>query len=71
MELTLCYKCLNNFRLDQNSIVRRADYMQLNKEPCSFCQVRMGYDYIVEKRNMSNVQSEKSHIGNEKECVIA
>ena len=71
MELTLCNKCLNDFMLNDNTTIRRANLMQFEKEPCCFCQVRLGYDYIIEDKNLSNVQSKKSHIGNKKECVIA
>ncbi len=63
--------CLKDFRLNQNTVIRRINHQQIEKEPCSFCQVRMGFDYIVEERNLSNVRNSGSHIGNKLECVIA
>lgn len=71
MELTLCSKCLRIFLLNDKTTIRRADPTQYEKEICCFCQVGIGYDYIIEKRNMSNVRSKESHIGNKNECVIA
>lgn len=52
-ELTLCPKCLSDFAAKPNIMVYRVDYLQIEKEPCCFCQVRFGYDYVIEeKRNV-------------------
>lgn len=60
MVFTLCPKCRQNFALKPNTIIRRADYNQKHKEPCCFCQVRFGYDYIIEEK--PTLQIAKSHI---------
>lgn len=63
MILTLCHKCLSDFRNKPQTRIRRADYMQITKEPCCYCQVRYGYDYKIEETDLSNVGCNKSHIG--------
>lgn len=55
-ELTLCPKCLSDFAANPNTRVYRSDYLQTNKEPCDFCQVRFGYDYVIEEKQMSSVR---------------
>ena len=59
-ELTLCPKCLHNFASRPNTKVRRADYTNKHKEPCCFCQVSFGYDYVIEEK--SSIHNVKSHI---------
>ncbi len=63
MVLTLCYKCLNDFRNKPQTKVRRVDYTQITKEPCCYCQVRYGYDYEIEELDPSTASRNKSHIG--------
>lgn len=70
LELTLCPRCLRTFMLKPNSIIHRSDYMQIEKDTCCLCQVRMGYDYVIEDINKSNVQAQKSHICDKREVVI-
>lgn len=49
MVLTLCGTCLRQFILSPEHIVRRIDRTQ-TKEPCTYCQVRDGYDYRVTRK---------------------
>ena len=53
IELTLCQECLDNFLLNPQTIIHRTNYRQITKDRCCFCQVRFGYDYVIEeKRNV-------------------
>lgn len=61
MMLTLCYKCLSDFSNKSHIKVRRANYSQITKEPCCYCQVRLGYDYEIEENDLSSVLIKKSH----------
>lgn len=45
--------------LKPNSIIHRSDYMQTEKDTCCLCQVRKGYDYIIEEAISSNVREKK------------
>lgn len=49
LDLTLCPRCAADFRSD-NRIVRRIDPHNNVKTRCDICQVRFGYDYLVEDR---------------------
>lgn len=49
--LTLCPKCRSEFMSVPENIVRRADYLQAEREICSKCQVGYGYDYIIMKKH--------------------
>ena len=45
--ICLCPICRENFEITGSYHIRRADYRQLTKEVCTYCQIRMGYDYYV------------------------
>ena len=45
MELTLCYKCKNDFE-EAGKKIKRTKYQE-NKEACDYCNTRMGFTYIV------------------------
>lgn len=47
MEMCLCPFCVRHFRDVPNQTVRRKDYQQEIKEVCTFCNIRMGYDYVI------------------------
>ena len=51
-EMTLCYKCKSSFESSGENSVKRADPNQKIKNTCDFCNVRTGYDYIIEKRKI-------------------
>jgi hypothetical protein len=50
-EITLCYRCLQDFLEARN--VRRKDKNQTIKDICCVCQVGYGYDYIVSDKKKS------------------
>ena len=47
MVMTLCRSCVQAFRESGGYFVRRADFRQEEREPCTMCNVRTGYDYEV------------------------
>lgn len=47
MELCLCGRCAGSFYHLPDHIVRRLDPDQYYKEPCDYCGVRTGFDYLI------------------------
>lgn len=47
MVLCLCRRCLNDFRENEDSIIKRVDPNQIEQDTCTFCGQRRGYDYII------------------------
>lgn len=45
--ICLCPTCRENFEIAGSYRIRRANYQQTVKEICTYCQIRMGYDYYV------------------------
>lgn len=45
--ICLCPICRENFEITGTYRIRRANYQQTVKEICTYCQIRMGYDYYV------------------------
>ena len=45
--ICLCPICRENFEITGTYRIRRANYRQTVKEICTYCQIRMGYDYYV------------------------
>ena len=52
MELCLCGRCLSDFYLSNAYKIKRSRPNQPEKDICTFCNTRRGYDYIVEKNEM-------------------
>jgi mRNA interferase MazF len=48
--MTLCPKCSSSFFESNSYVLRRSDYNQKYKEPCTICSVGMGFDYYVCKK---------------------
>lgn len=51
MAMCLCATCAANFRGAGGFALRRADPMQEEKDFCTYCGQRRGYDYVIETRN--------------------
>ena len=47
---TLCYKCKTDYMNTGDYYIRRTDYEQTDKKPCTFCSARYGYDYVLSPR---------------------
>ena len=47
MELCLCKRCLGAFSSTKRYMIERADLYAVIREPCTFCQVGMGYDFVI------------------------
>ena len=48
--MTLCPVCAKPFYESDEHYIKRADLHQKIKGDCMFCNVRMGYDYLVRKK---------------------
>jgi mRNA interferase MazF len=47
MLLTLCHRCAEQFYNSYEHSIRRVDLRQQEKESCSYCSVRQGFDYLI------------------------
>lgn len=45
--LCLCHACVGNFYGTGDFIIRRADRQQVQKDTCTYCNQRKGYDYEI------------------------
>lgn len=45
--MCLCPMCAKSFYCSKDHFIVRADKNQIIKEPCMFCSVRQGYDYLI------------------------
>ena len=54
MELSLCAACANGFYSIPTYRIMRKDPYQVDKEPCTYCGIRLGYDFLISQK--SNVQ---------------
>lgn len=48
--LTLCPVCAKPFYESGEHYIKRADLHQKRKKECMFCNLRMGYDYLIRKK---------------------
>lgn len=59
-EACLCPTFLNNFFETHNYIIRRIDKFQTEKDTCTYCQQRLGYDYRIIDRKKRNTDDRNS-----------
>ena len=45
--ITLCARCVSQFYSANRYQMRRVDFYQINKDECTFCGCRRGYDYLL------------------------
>jgi len=45
--MCLCPSCLDGFRSIPGMTVHRMDPFQKERDSCSYCNVRLGYDYVL------------------------
>jgi hypothetical protein len=57
LELCLCAPCASAFYNMPSKRIVRKDLYQVEKEPCTYCTRRMGYDFLIFEK--SNVQKRK------------
>ena len=56
-EACLCPTCLSNFFETHNYIIHRIDKFQTEKDVCTYCQQRLGYDYrIIDRKEKDDSQ---------------
>ena len=53
--MTLCGRCLDSYRRSNAYHISRADPSQFVKEPCMFCGIRMGYDYLLTPKERGRI----------------
>lgn len=54
--MCLCFRCASTFYNIPGYHVKRHDYYQVEKDVCTFCNSRTGYDYeITRKSNVRKV----------------
>ena len=59
MELCLCQKCASAFyAIPTNKVIRKDPY-QTDRDLCTFCNSRLGYDFLIFKKR--NVQKPVKH----------
>lgn len=51
LELCLCGRCVAGFYHSKEYCVTREDPYQVIMDECAFCQMRRGYDYLIQHRN--------------------
>ena len=51
LELCLCERCVAGFYQSKEYRVTREDPYQVIKDECAFCQIRRGYDFLIQRRN--------------------
>lgn len=60
IEICLCPKCARAFYdISSYKIMRKNPY-QVNKDLCTYCNSRFGYDFLISKR--ANVQKPRKHV---------
>lgn len=47
MRLCLCRSCVGAFFESNKYRIFRAKPLEVIKEPCDFCHVRLGYDFVI------------------------
>ena len=47
MRLCLCQSCVGAFFKSNNYRIFRVKPLEVIKEPCDFCQVRLGYEFVI------------------------
>ena len=57
MELCLCHRCASAYYNMPDHRIERVDFLQVEKDTCTMCGYRLGYDFYVWP--VSNVQKNK------------
>lgn len=60
MEICLCPSCASTFYDIPSYKIIRKDPYQVDKELCTYCNSRLGYDFLISKR--ANVQIPRKHV---------
>lgn len=60
MILTLCAKCRNQFNWNEQYRIWRVNPKDNHKDICTYCGVRLGFDYFVKKKNNCLLGQENS-----------
>lgn len=60
IEICLCPICASAFYDIPSYKIMRKDPYQVNKDLCTYCNSRFGYDFLISKR--ANVQKPRKHV---------
>ena len=60
MEICLCPSCASAFYDIPSYKIIRKDPYQVERDLCTYCSRRLGYDYLISKR--ANVQKPRKHV---------
>ena len=60
IEICLCPKCASAFYDIPSYKIMKKDPYQVNKDLCTYCNSRFGYDFLISKR--ANVQKPRKHV---------
>lgn len=52
MELCLCRRCLEGFFRTRKYHIKRLAPLEVIQEPCVICQVKSGFDFVIEPRSV-------------------
>ena len=52
--LSLCAVCARQFYSAHRTTIRRLDPCQIEKEACSYCGIRTGWDYVIVPKGKNN-----------------
>jgi len=58
--LCLCPTCASQFYYSPEHIIKRVDPYQKDKETCTYCDIRRGYDFEITKKK--KVKNSESHV---------
>ncbi len=59
MIMCLCPKCRSMFFSTQGFVIKRVDREQAAKDNCSYCNIKLGFDYYVCETPKRNIQYKK------------
>jgi hypothetical protein len=71
MELCLCHRCASAYYNMPDHRIERVDFLQVEKDTCTICGYRMGFDFYVwpvssvQKRKNASVRTFVGGEGNE------
>lgn len=49
--ICLCDRCLSDFKTTREYRIKRSNIFQYEKDICTFCNTRRGFDYLIESFN--------------------
>ena len=63
LTLCLCPTCASAFYHSKDHYIRRVDLSATTKEPCDFCRIRQGYDFMISSMKKDWRENDKQREG--------